>query len=637
MSEAYVSRLEDELAALRACVQTVSSPAEREPSVSELDEELAKARATYSDDRLARFEKALEARFAASGGYDSDLERESAAAEGMPSDHERAVRAADARKRAEALASERSETAAVDAPFETQNAWMDAYRYLVCKKKAAGEPKPAPVDGVENPAARTAAPAAFDDAPAVSTSDAPTEPTATAVATASTVTTVASVAELDAARAAVAATRARACSSARAPSASFLGAGAHGDGLPRPDVLVRKTKRSATVPRPPSFLSRDASRAKTIAQQRLEQDLAVEAALQEAELRKRFTPKPVPRGTAEPRFTRMVETERARREWNRETRMRKLIETERPFSFTVRDKAELSKKADPKSAEALEARRANTFQRRFVAKAIPKAVKELRLPLMEAEAARRKAASRLAAEFALEESKMPERMAENVATRAAAGESSPASTPADAKRRTWSFQPAPRKPVPDFDALHAAFSRRLKEAKQSRPSTVVREFRLREKSSPRHRAEPRDIEKDTMEDENALAEARRPFASPRAPVGSTPPPSFERGARSDLFKRNETLATKLRRQAVLRARASGHYATEREREALELAGREAENRRRAAARARTAGDGRGAKGPDARADVAAEARRERRSQFAEETVERVLVENKVYAYVEEGL
>ena len=694
MSEEYVSRLEGELAALKASVQTMEEPVreEREPSVppratetgdappsaverpdkkgparnappfgkatavskTTLDEDLAKAQAKYSDDRLAKFEKAMEEKFAASGGYDSDLEREMAAAEGMPSDHEIAVGKVDAGKRAKALASEKAETDAVNAPFEKQNEWMDEYR------KEETEPRNAPISGGENLAARTAELAASDDAPAV-TKPARHAPTGTETAAAnvssesrgvSKATTEASVAELDAARAAVAATRASApaapptrarvpSSAPRKPSASFLGAGAHGDGLPRPDVLVRKTKRSATVPKPPSFLSRDASRAKSIAEQRLEQDLAVTAALEEAELRKRFTPKPVPRSTAEPRFTRMVETERSRRERNRETRKQALIETERPFSFYVRDQARATEKADPKSAEALRARRANKFQRRFVAKPIPKAVKELRLPSMEAEAARRKEEARIAAEMALKESKMPERMAENVAKQhvpagGPGGQKGPA--PADAKRRTWSFQPAPSKPVPDFDALHAAFFRRLKEAKQSRPSTAVREFRLHEKSSPQRRAELRKIEKDMKEDENALPEVRWPFASLRAPVRSTPPPSFERSVRPDFLKKNENLATKLRRQAVLKAKASGHYATKEEREALELAEREAENRRRAAAWARSqTGDGRGAKSLDARADVAAAARRKQQSQIAKETVERVLMENNVYTYVEEGL
>ena len=137
--------------------------------------------------------------------------------------------------------------------------------------------------------------------------------------------------------------------------------------------------------------------------------------------------------------------------------------------------------------------------------------------------------------------------------------------------------------MPDFDALHASFFRRLKEAKQSRPSTAVREFRLHEKSSPQRRAELSKIEKDMREDENVLPENRWPFASTRAPVRSTPPPSFEGSVRPDFLKKNENLATKLRRQAVLRAKASGHYATKEEREALELAEREAENRRRAAA------------------------------------------------------
>ena len=680
MSEEYVSRLESELAALKASVQTMgdpgknaassappratetgdlitagpdkSGPARNAPpfgkatavSKTTLDEDLAKAQAKYSDDRLAKFEKAMEEKFAASGGYDSDLEREMAAAEGMPGAHELAVGKVDAGKRAKALAFENMETDAVNAPFEKQNEWMDEYR----KAEDQAETKNAPISGAANLAARTATlvPADEDDKGdkgsgkiAVATDVSADE---AASRNASKVSTEATVAELDAARAAVAATRASAPATpiararapvAHKPAASFLGGGAHGDGLPRPDVLVRKTKRAATVPNPPSFLSRDASRAKTIAEQRLEHDLAVEAALEEAELKKRFVPKPVPKSTAEPRFTKMLETERLRRERLRETRKQALVETERPFSFYVRDKAKASEKGDPASADALKARRANKFQRKFVAKAIPKAVKELRLPSMEAEAARRKEEARIAAEIALKESQMPERMAKNVSKKNT--ESAPNGS--DERRKKWSFQPAPRKPVPDFDALHAAFFRRLKEAKQQRPSTAVREFRLHEKSSPQRRAELRKIEKDMKEDQNVLPEVRWPFASLRAPVKSTPPPSFDKSVRPDFLKKNENLATKLRRQAVLRAKASGHYATKEEREALEIAEREAENRRRAQAWARSQTNAGTGAGLVARPDVAAAARRKQQSQIAKETVERVLMENNVYTYVEDGL
>jgi protein FAM161A len=686
MSEEYVSRLESELAALKASVQTMGSPgktaassappratetgehksksslpagpdksgpARNAPpfgkatavSKTTLDEDLAKAQAKYSDDRLAKFEKAMEEKFAASGGYDSDLEREMAAAEGMPNAHELAVGKVDAGKRAKALASEKAETDAVNAPFEKQNEWMDEYRRA---EDQQAETKNAPISGAANLAERTATLVPADEdgkgdkgsgSTAVATNVSADE---AASRNASKASTEATVAELDAARAAVAATRASAPATpiararapvAHKPAASFLGGGAHGDGLPRPDVLVRKTKRAATVPNPPSFLSRDASRAKTIAEQRLEHDLAVEAALEEAELKKRFVPKPVPKSTAEPRFTKMLETERLRRERLRETRKQALVETERPFSFYVRDKAKASEKGDPASAEALKARRANKFQRKFVAKAIPKAVKELRLPSMEAEAARRKEEARIAAEIALKEAAMPERMAKNVAEKNT--ESAPNAS--DDRRKKWSFQPAPRKPVPDFDALHAAFFRRLKEAKQQRPSTAVREFRLHEKSSPQRRAELRKIEKDMKEDQNVLPEVRWPFASLRAPVKSTPPPSFDKSVRPDFLKKNENLATKLRRQAVLRAKASGHYATKEEREALEIAEREAENRRRAQAWARSQTNAGNGAGLDARPDVAAAARRKQQSQIAKETVERVLMENNVYTYVEDGL
>lgn len=694
MSEEYVSRLESELAALKASVQTMGSPngkaaassappratetgehksksslpnagpdksgpARNAPpfgkatavSKTTLEEDLAKAQAKYSDDRLAKFEKAMEEKFAASGGYDSDLEREMAAAEGMPNAHELAVGKVDAGKRAKLIASEKAETDALNAPFEKQNEWMDEYRKA---EDQEAETKNAPISGAANrTAARTATLVPADEDgkadkgsgkifAVAETNKNLSADEAKSSRNASKASTEATVAELDAARAAVAATRASAPATpiararapvAHKPAASFLGGGAHGDGLPRPDVLVRKTKRAATVPNPPSFLSRDASRAKTIAEQRLEHDLAVEAALEEAELKKRFVPKPVPKSTAEPRFTKMLETERLRRERLRETRKQALVETERPFSFYVRDKAKASEKGDPASAQALKARRANKFQRKFVAKAIPKAVKELRLPSMEAEAARRKEEARIAAEIALKEAAMPERMAKNVAEK----NTEPAPDASDDRRKKWSFQPAPRKPVPDFDALHAAFFRRLKEAKQQRPSTAVREFRLHEKSSPQRRAELRKIEKDMKEDQNVLPEVRWPFASLRAPVKSTPPPSFDKSVRPDFLKKNENLATKLRRQAVLRAKASGHYATKEERESMEIAEREAENRRRAQAWARSQTNAGNGAGLDARPDVAAAARRKQQSQIAKETVERVLMENNVYTYVEDGM
>jgi protein FAM161A len=38
----------------------------------------------------------------------------------------------------------------------------------------------------------------------------------------------------------------------------------------------------------------------------------------------------------------------------------------------------------------------------------------------------------------------------------------------------WSFKPAPSREVPDFDALHDAFFRRLQSAREARPVTVGR-------------------------------------------------------------------------------------------------------------------------------------------------------------------
>ena len=66
----------------------------------------------------------------------------------------------------------------------------------------------------------------------------------------------------------------------------------------------------------------------------------------------------------------------------------------------------------------------------------------------------------------------------------------------------------------------------------------------------------RRVVADITHDANNLPENRWPFASLRAKVNPTPPPAF--GPPSEEFlKKNETLATKLRRQAVLKQRAVG--------------------------------------------------------------------------------
>ena len=447
-------------------------------------------------------------------------------------------------------------------------------------------------------------------------------------------------AELEAARVAVEGTRRRATSApasrARLPHrgrggvdghgecAAYLGDGPHGDGLPRPDVLVRRAKKGATVPKPPSFLARDANRPKTIAEQRLEQDLAIEAELEAAELKKQFRAAPIPRSTTEPRYQRMLEREEARRERNKARRKTALVETERPFSFYLRDKE--AKRYEGETEAERAKRRANKFQRPFKAKEIPAAVREARLPVMEAEVARRREEARAAAAAALAESKLPERMAMHGAG-GAHGDAT------EDTRKRWSFKPAPRKEVPDFDALHEAFFRRLKEAKKNRPATVVQEFKLTEKDDAQRRRELGRIEADRLEDEKRLPEVRWPFASLRAKVNSTPPPVRDAGDARTLAK-NENLATKLRRQAVLRAKSAGRYMSKAEREAREEEERARENRRRAAAWAEAQSGAAGRRALDG--DQHKTARHKQQAALARETVEKVLLENNVYTYVEGG-
>ena len=116
-------------------------------------------------------------------------------------------------------------------------------------------------------------------------------------------------------------------------------------------------------------------------------------------------------------------------------------------------------------------------------------------------------------------------------------------------------------------------------------------------------------------------------------MNSTPPPARDAGDGRTLAK-NENLATKLRRQAVLRAKSAGRYMSKAEREAKEEEERARENRRRAAAWADAQSGAAGRRALDG--DQHKAARHRQQAALARETVEKVLLENNVYTYVEGG-
>ena len=82
-----------------------------------------------------------------------------------------------------------------------------------------------------------------------------------------------------------------------------------------------------------------AHKKKSISSARLEQELALRAAMEEAELARRFHANPLPRSTTEPRFQRMAEEQAALRELRKRDRVQRLHAEERPFSFYSREKA----------------------------------------------------------------------------------------------------------------------------------------------------------------------------------------------------------------------------------------------------------------------------------------------------------
>ena len=118
--------------------------------------------------------------------------------------------------------------------------------------------------------------------------------------------------------------------------------------------------------------------------------------------------------------------------------------------------------------------RAKKFQKPLKAKDIPAAIKTPKLAALEDEARRRKEQARAAA----------------LAKLGCRGEGVPAAaevkhghgtSDSASKKKQWSFKPAPMKPVPDFDALHDKFFRKL------RPRGRLIPRRSPRSSSPRER------------------------------------------------------------------------------------------------------------------------------------------------------
>ena len=705
-------------------------------------EDLAVARAIFSDDRLAAFEAALEAKFAG-GGYDSDLDLDDLGA--RESEMHGANAAQRQAERADQRAVEDAERAALLAGFEEQNAWMDEYRQRIAadadaaddvySRGYAGRNGEGPA-GLSNGGDRVGATPRYVEAqvtrgcdgggrggPSSSGADHAGEQVSLYHSDGET--------ELEeaqsAARRSVVGARTRpAARPASAPRfrhtvrgggaemggggsnmrMQYTGPGLHGDGLLRPTAILR-TAATTTTPRPFSFEVRESRRVKSISETRLEQDLAIEAEIHQAEMARPFRANPLPRSTVEPRYQRMLEREEMRRDERRASRRAALLESERPFTFHHR--AEEVRRYTAETADDRAARRANKFQRTFKAKEVPRDVATPKLAEMQERDRRRKEEARAAAVAKLAEARLPERMemwdrrdredrrkpgqpisggdsglllvnsrqpGASQPTSGGGGGPRPSSAPASnkAKQKTWSFKPTPAKEVPDFDALHVAFSRRLQVARGHRPVTAVREFHLHEKQGSARDEERRRVEADIDHDANHLPENRWPFASLRAKVNSTPPPAFAPPSAAFL-RESDTLATKLRRQAVLKQRAAGHFADRTEKEARAEVERRRDARRRAAAWAQaqskiaaskglgetggldagmdgldsnfgnsnvpaagresvvgaSGGGGGGGGGEQHRA-----ARHHQQEELARQAVAKVLLENKIYTYIEEG-
>ena len=320
-----------------------------------------------------------------------------------------------------------------------------------------------------------------------------------------------------------------------------------------------------TLPKPFSFLERDSkeNKIKSISTVKMEQDLLIKQAEEEAKKKVVFHAKPIPKSVLEARYNNMIKEQETIRMMKHEARKKKLVDNEKPFAFYLVDK----KRQEIKQKKIREAREAKIKVKPFRANTVPSSTYEPRYELLKMEEQRRDSKIKERARKLFAESKMPPRMdIENSK-----------SSPIPRAKGSKPLKSPVKKIVindhiPDYKKLHKEFEEKLQKAKAKNrlKRTVVKEFHLGGRTKEEAEANQKRMEKrlktilkDIQSDSNELKELRWPYMSTRAKVMPTKP-NFDR---KSTFKVGDTLAVRLRAAEYQKAKERGQYDTKEEKEA----------------------------------------------------------------------
>ncbi|GLC54736.1 hypothetical protein PLESTB_000900700 [Pleodorina starrii] len=358
------------------------------------------------------------------------------------------------------------------------------------------------------------------------------------------------------------------------PELTLSPGGGYASEGPDGDHPHRRTRRrlffKSTVTEPFHFEEREKARPKTIAKVKLEQDLALRRAEEEAARKQRFRARPLPPAVVEPRYERMMLEAEAKRQLTHHQRLEELASMmEQPFSFYYRDQ----ERREEREALARAAKDPNRFQATFRAREVPQGTKEERFRVMMIEIEARREATRRRVEDARQAAK--ERAAQEAAQRREAADRAYRERlrPVDP-----ALHPHPSKPLgalPDFNSLHRQFEVHMARTRANirKRVTVPQEFTLNGSTLEEQAARARKAQErrqriilDMQLDSELLPETRWPHKSPRGKVRRTPPPPY---LVEWMSQPPATRAASAKRTSTAVAAAGGAYQTRAEREEVE--------------------------------------------------------------------
>jgi len=325
---------------------------------------------------------------------------------------------------------------------------------------------------------------------------------------------------------------------------------------------------------PFEFLVREKLRPKSIMQVRLEQDLAVRAQVEEAELSKQFRANPLPRTTTEPLYDRMVHKAERDRERRKAENVRRIQREEDPYFAATWAHILAEQKERKERVRQVHKLRQEAFKRQKPRSrpAPPRELVEQRRQAALAAEQERAARIQERARRLREESSMPGIRAAEEDPKEKVERLARARAERAKKLRGRDVSLGYREP-PNFKELHRQFDDEMKRKKQQHEQVRPEPFHLhanssdyKEKAAQRERKVHRDTEVGKLHQQEAL---RWPH------VQYKPPPDVDYTP----FKAAETRSQKLRQKATEEAKKAGQYDPRMEKEMKRRQKEEAERER----------------------------------------------------------